>query len=56
MKPDDLKSSTYISCNVENNDEDFKFEPVDHVRISIYKKILQMVSLQIDLKKVLWLK
>ena len=53
MKPDDLKSSTYISCSVENNDEDFKFEPVDHVRISIYKKILQMVSLQIDLKKVL---
>ena len=53
MKPDDLKSSTYISCSVENNDEDFKFEPVDHVRISIYKKFLQMVSLQIDLKKVL---
>ena len=55
MKPDDLKSSTYISCSVENSDKDSKFEPVHHVRISIYKKNLQMVSLQIDLKKVLWL-
>ena len=39
MKPDDPKSSTYISCSVENSDKDSKFEPVLHVRISIYKKI-----------------
>ena len=39
MKPMDVKSSTYIDVNVENNDEDPKFKVGDHVRISKYKNI-----------------
>ena len=33
MKPLDLKSSTYIDINIENNKEGPKFKVGDHVRI-----------------------
>ena len=39
MKPFDIKSSTYIDFDVENNDKDPKFKVCDHVRISKYKNI-----------------
>ena len=39
MKPLDVKSSTYIDLNKENNKEDRKFNVVDHARISKYKRI-----------------
>ena len=39
MKPVDVKSSTYIDFNKENNKEDPKFELRDHVRILEYKHI-----------------
>ena len=35
----DVKSSTHVDFNVENNDKDLKFESYDHVRKSKYKKI-----------------
>ena len=38
-KPADIKSSTYININKENNNEDPDFKFVDHVRISKYKYI-----------------
>ena len=34
MKPADVKSSTYIDFNKENNKEDPKFKICDHARIS----------------------
>ena len=43
MKPDYVKSSTYIHLTVENNDKDPKFEIVDHGRISKYKNIFGKV-------------
>ena len=52
----DVKSSTYIDFDVKNNDEVFKFEVSDQVRISKYKKILQNFPLQIGHKKFLLLK
>ena len=33
MKPVDVKSSTCIDFDVENNDQDLKFKVRDHVRI-----------------------
>ena len=39
MNPADVKLSTYIDFNVENNEKDPKFEVGDHVRISKYKII-----------------
>ena len=39
MKPADVKSSTYINFNKENNKEDPKFEVGDPVRISKHKSI-----------------
>ena len=33
VKPTDVKWNTYIDFDVENNDEDPKFEVGDHVRI-----------------------
>ena len=41
MKPAEVKSSTYIDFNVENNDEDHKFEVGDFLRISQYKSIVK---------------
>ena len=37
MKRVNVKSSTYINFNKENNKEDPKFEVGDHVRIPKYK-------------------
>ena len=39
MKPVDVKSSTYIDFNKENNKEDPKFKVGDHVRIWSHKSI-----------------
>ena len=39
MKSADVKSSTYIDFNVDNNDKDHKFEVGDHLRMSNYKNI-----------------
>ena len=39
MKPVDVKSSTYIDFNKENDKRDPKFEVRDHIRISKYKNI-----------------
>ena len=39
MKPVDVKSSTYIDFDNNNNKEDPKFKVGDHVRISEYKNI-----------------
>ena len=39
IKSLDVKLSTYIGFNKENNEEDLKFEVGDHIRISIYKNI-----------------
>ena len=39
MKPTDVKSSTYIDFDVENNDKDPKFKVGDHIRIFEYKNI-----------------
>ena len=39
MKPVDVKSSTYINFNNENNKEEPKFEIGDHVKILKYKNI-----------------
>ena len=34
-----MKSSAYINCGAENNDEDPKFEVSGHVKISKHKNI-----------------
>ena len=39
MRHVDVKLSTYIDVNKENNEKDPKFEVGDHVRISEYKSI-----------------
>ena len=39
MSPDDLKTSTYIDFDKENNKEDPKFKALEHVRISKYNNI-----------------
>ena len=39
MKPFDIKSSTYIDFNKENNKEKPKLEVGDHVRISKHKNV-----------------
>ena len=39
MKSIDVKLSTYIDFDVENNDQDPKFKLADHVRIFKYKNI-----------------
>ena len=35
----DVKLSTYIDFDVENNDKDTKFEVGDHIKISKYKRL-----------------
>ena len=50
MKPIDVKSSTYINFDVENNDKDPKLKVSDHIRIW---KLLQMATLQTGQKKFL---
>ena len=54
MKPIDIKLSTYIDFDVENNDKDPKFEVDDHVRITNLKRFLQKFIFQSLLKKFLW--
>ena len=55
-KPADSTFSTYIDFGIENYDKDPKFKVGGHGRILKCKNILQKVTLQIGLKKVLWLK
>ena len=38
MKPIDVKTTTYIDSDIEDNDKDPKFKVGDHVRISKLKK------------------
>ena len=54
MKPIDIKLSTYIDFDVENNDKNPKFEVDDHVRITNLKRFLQKFIFQSLLKKFLW--
>ena len=56
MKPADVKSSTFIYFNVENNDKDPKFEVGNIKTVRNIKTVLKKVTLQIGLKKCLWLK
>ena len=56
MKPIDVKSSTYIDFNKNDNEEDTKFEVGDHIRMSKYKTFLQKFTFQIVLKNFLCLK
>ena len=55
-KHTDVKSSTYIDFDVENNDKDLKFKVGNHERISKYKKFLLNVTLQVGQNNFLWLK
>ena len=43
MKPVDVKSSTYIDFDVENNNKSPKFEIDDHVSPTKYKNIFAKV-------------
>ena len=43
VKPNDVKSSTYIDFNKENNKEGPKFKVDDHVRISKCKNIVAII-------------
>ena len=56
MKPVDVKWSSYIDSSKEMNNKGPKFKTGDIARISKYKMLLQKVTLQIGLKKFLWLK
>ena len=47
MKPIDVKSSTHINFEVENNHKGHKFKVGDHVRISKQKSIFAKVTLPI---------
>ena len=53
MKPVDIKSSTYTDFDENNKKEDVKFKVGDHVRKWKYKTLLQIITLQVDLKKFL---
>ena len=53
MKPVDIKWSTSTDFDEKNKKEDIKFKVGDHVRIWKYKKLLQIITLQVDLKKFL---
>ena len=56
MMPVDVKPSTYLDFNKENNKEAAKFEVSDHVRTSEYKNISAKCCFPIGGKKFLWLK
>ena len=51
-----VKSNTFIYFNVENNDKDPKFEVGNIKTVRNIKTVLKKVTLQIGLKKCLWLK
>ena len=52
-KPFDVKSSTYIDFNKENDKEDPKFKLVIMLEYQNIKNFLQKVAFQIGLKKFL---
>ena len=56
MKPVDVKSNAYIKSSKEMNDKNPKFKIGDTVRISKYKNVFYKFTLQIGLKRFLWLK
>ena len=56
IKPILVKCSTFIDFGIENNEKDPKFKFSHHVITSKYKNIFQMVTVQIGLKRFLWLK
>ena len=56
MKPVDVKSNAYIKSSKEMNDKNPKFKTGDTVRISKYKNVFYKFTLQIGLKRFLWLK
>ena len=56
MKAVDVKSSTYIDFDKENNKENSKFEVGDHVRNQNIETFFQKATLQIGLKKFFRLK
>ena len=56
MKPVDVKPSTYIEFDKENNKEGPKFKVGDNVRMSKINIFLQKAMFQIGLKKFLRLK
>ena len=63
MKSADVNSSTCIDFNVENNDKNPELEVGDHARTKIKihqhqntRAFWEKVTLQIDLKKFLWIK
>ena len=51
MKPLDIKASTYIDFDVENNDKNRKFKVGDHQRMSKYKRFFAKAQ-----KNFFWLK
>ena len=53
MKPADIKSSTYIDFNKENNEKESKLKVSGDVKISKNKNIFAKVTFQIGLKKFL---
>ena len=56
MKPVAATSNTYVGYSKQINNKDPKFKIGDTVRISKYKNFFAKVTLQIGLKKFLWLK
>ena len=44
MKPTDVRSDSYAEYNEDSNEKDRKFKLGDHVRISKYKKFLQVYT------------
>ena len=56
LKPVDVKSNTYTDSSKGINNEDPEFKIGGIVRISKYKNIFEKLTLQIGLKKFLWLK
>ena len=56
MKPAGVKPNAKIESNKEINDKNPKFKIGDTVRISKYKNVFYKFTLQIGLKRFLWLK
>ena len=53
MKPVDVKLSTFIDFEIEDNDKDPKFKVGDLAVYSNIKTFLQKITLQTSLKKLL---
>ena len=56
IKPLDVNSRAYIDLGIKNNDKDPKFKVGDQVRTAKYKTVLQEVTIQIVLNKIVRLK